>query len=762
MEVPLRPPLAWALLAGAAPAAAAPLACPPGTAESRADDRGESVRWCARADGTLHGPSERRRADGGLASAGQWVEGVAEGEWRLVEPDGAVTRGLLESGVAVGSWTTLRDGEVAARVDWGPPPDEAADAPLPAEAPALWAVALPAAALGIWPAEDGLWVQLPAAVELRDAETGALRWRGADGLRLRGGLLPVRGGALGVTADGGLLALDARDGASRVIHVGSGVSAVAGADAERAWARDADGRLIAVDLDTGERRWISAAPVDPVPPARIEAEALIVGARGRDLRAVDADTGALRWQVRAGGPVQALAAWEGQLVSVDAHGELLLVDAATGSPRAALRLPGLAAGAVTLRPGPGALAIVAGHRAWRVDADGAPLPGAPPEGAGDAELDPASGVACLAGPAGLRCALDGVPIELPMAPAATPPRVAGGQAFVAGADGRLQRIDLGLAAALGDGGGDVVLIEELELHVTEPSGAEAGLWAEAWRVGPADEGCAGDTLLIDLRDHGPLAEGARVELPPMPDAGQRPAPGWSLDPLPDALWEMRWWTRWAPRLLGVTPASGDPSDAAALEATLRCEGPPVALRGEVRVEGRWQLRGGALELHPEPQRLDGEPGCLIHLWVDGAPAGTWSAPGRPGWVELGLRAAGPGLDPVLGDIADGALPDVLEGALQVDVLLPDAPGRQQLAAEGRLEPRLIEDAITGWDRLELWLDGVLWLGMPVQGLRPARVEVDADGAPVAVPDRRRETVAAHDGDVALPAGLVPVWSPACP
>jgi len=90
-----------------------------------------------------------------------------------------------------------------------------------------------------------------------------------------------------------------------------------------------DGRLLAVDRETGLERWMHAGPPPAAKP--LAAGALIFVPAGGDLVALDAETGRERWRVRGAG--RPLVADGGLLLATSPPDEITALDAASGETR---------------------------------------------------------------------------------------------------------------------------------------------------------------------------------------------------------------------------------------------------------------------------------------------------------------------------------------------------------------------------------------------------------------------------------------------
>ena len=71
----------------AARAYASPLVCPTGTQAKTSHDASITQEWCARSDGTRHGPY-RSSSNGAKSSEGQYVDGKQDGLWSSWQTNG--------------------------------------------------------------------------------------------------------------------------------------------------------------------------------------------------------------------------------------------------------------------------------------------------------------------------------------------------------------------------------------------------------------------------------------------------------------------------------------------------------------------------------------------------------------------------------------------------------------------------------------------------------------------------------------------------
>lgn len=89
--------------------------CPLGTTwiESKESDNlrltvnGQREGYCAKADGTRHGPAICFNSDGVKVSEGEYLDNLKSGEWKFWDRDGRPSgKGFFQSGRPDGEWTT--------------------------------------------------------------------------------------------------------------------------------------------------------------------------------------------------------------------------------------------------------------------------------------------------------------------------------------------------------------------------------------------------------------------------------------------------------------------------------------------------------------------------------------------------------------------------------------------------------------------------------------------------------------------------------
>lgn len=814
----------------AAPARA--VECAPGTRPEvqKIPGKGETEEVCLDVQGRRQGPAVRRDVEGAVIATGAYVDNQPEGTWKLVERDGLVRVGQMKAGAPVGAWTTLSGAEAVATVTWGhlppggpprtaPSGGAAAEAGSPevgGDAAVRWTHALPGPAADL--VGDGAWVWALSrqAVSVLDVDTGELQLLADPGEPLKGPLLLGGGGAAVVAQSGELVVIDPVARSWRRVRTPVGITHVAAVAEDLAWVRDGAGRLAALDMQSGAVRWRGRHYTELVAPV-VEADA-VVGVRGggRLIEALDPEDGEFAWQLRVERPVVALAGGQELVAALSQDGTIVLARADSGAVRWERSLPELGGGAVLELAADG-LSVRAGTTVRRLsllDGSVQALPHLDPSLRGDA--DAVGDTVCVAAPTGLSCVGPDGAWGGGTGPPAGAPRLVPGLVLLPLADGRLQAIDRDLArlrsglapepgaeliqdvlvpAVLAGLAGeqDAVELPYLELRRPSPSGAcdervvlvdlqDAAPWPTAEEAfGPAplelgDE--AGEDAQAEpaTPERLPWAEVGPVPLPGWADA---PAEPWRVEPTAET-WSMAWWYRWQPRIVGATLRTVDPGAQAGVEAALRCEGPPVAFRGEALLEessvvvdtvGRGKRavpllrevvvrhsREGRLSLHPQPQDVDGIGGCLIELRRNGESEGWWASPELGAWEQLVLTVRNPTEEIRVTD-AQGersGLPLAVEGEVSVEMLVPFAATPQAGTGTGPFELRYQRDDLLDTWRLELWQGKRPWLAVRADELRPARVE-EVDGRWLPVPEHHFDGLLHHEGRAAPAADLGVVW-----
>lgn len=183
------------------------------------------------------------------------------------------------------------------------------------------------------------------AIEARDAETGAVRWRTA----LPGGVAVAphydTGWLLASTPAGDLVAMRASDG--QVMwrrQLGAPLSGRPGPALDRLYLPLEDNRLVSVLLATGERMW------ERVLPARVTSllaldDQLVVGTAAKRLLSVDLRNGRERWGWTVGGDISGTPAADEKRIYFAARDNVMrAVDRGNGNLRWKANLPSRPAG----------------------------------------------------------------------------------------------------------------------------------------------------------------------------------------------------------------------------------------------------------------------------------------------------------------------------------------------------------------------------------------------------------------------------------
>lgn len=816
--------LLLAVVAGPAEA----VECAPGTAPTvqKIPGKGETEEVCLDSQGRRQGPAVRRDVEGGVIATGSYLDNQPEGTWKLVERDGLVRVGQMKAGAPVGPWTTLSGAEAVATVTWGhlPPggPPRSGARPTPSGAPApsvdaavRWTHELPDPAADLVGDGSWVWALSRQAVTVLDVDTGEQQLQAEPGEPLKGPMVLGAGGAAVVAQSGELVVIDPEARSWRRVRTPVGITHVAAIAEDLAWVRDGAGRLAALDMQSGAVRWRGQHYTELVAPV-VEADA-VVGVRGggRLLEALDPEDGEPAWQLPVDRPVVALAGGQELIAALSAGGSVVLARADSGAVRWEQSLPELGDGA-ELELTPDGLTLRAGTTVRRLSLlDGAvlDLPALDPSLRGDA--DALGDTVCVAAPAGVSCVGPEGTWGGGAGPPAGAPRLVTGLVLLPLADGRVQAIDRDLArlraglspesttelvqdglvpAILAGSGGeqDAVELPLVELVRPSPSGAceervalvdfqEAAPWPTVEDAfGPAPEAVGAEAAPAVEPPEPEVLPWAEVGPVPLPGWAEAAAPGWRVEPTAET-WSMAWWYRWQPRIVSARLRTVDPGAQAGVEAALRCEGPPVAFRGEVLLEessvvadtvgrGRKAMpllrevvvrhsREGRLSLHPQPQSVDGVGGCLIELRRNGDSEGWWASPELGAWEQLVLTVTDPPEEIRVTD-AQGersGLPLAVEGEVSVEMLVPFAAAPQTGSGAGRFELRYRRDDLLNTWRLELWQDGRPWMAVRADALRPARVE-EVEGRWLPVPDHHFDGLLHFEGPEAPPVDLVVVWS----
>jgi outer membrane protein assembly factor BamB len=206
---------------------------------------------------------------------------------------------------------------------------------------ALWPGATYGGGLVYVGAEDGRVIAL-------EARSGRLRWTFRTGGAVRA-RATVRADAVYVVSDDGFLyRLDARDGALRwrvQLQEGAVVrlpfddpksrfdrfGSAATLDGDRLYVGTNDGRLIALDAASGERRWSFTGAESVLAAPAVAGGRVYFGGYDGHVYALDATSGALLWKRQTGRPVVSTPAIAGDRVVVGSRSyDLFGLDAATG------------------------------------------------------------------------------------------------------------------------------------------------------------------------------------------------------------------------------------------------------------------------------------------------------------------------------------------------------------------------------------------------------------------------------------------------
>lgn len=493
--------LMWGTTAQAAPA----LSCPPGAAVAEVVGVEGLDRYCARPDGTPHGPWRHLDADGRLREEGQWTDGVAVGVWRRYDAAGKlIETGQLVDGLRQGAWTHHHGAGSATLTYDSARPDDAWSGKQPrGDARSLWRVQLDRPATALAAGEDTVAVVSPAAgggANVVVLERGSGRRLAEVGLStgLRAGLTLGTDHLIAVTGPGELLWIDglrAEDDATaagpRVLKVRTATSITHAGPVlsdGTVLVRDGQGRVGGLDLDTGALAWSGKVTLDAVSPVAVGDVA--VGVRGgREVRATEVGTGEFAWQARMSAPVAGLLAGPDRVLVWTRAGELLALSADTGAPlwsEVVAPPPGVQwrTLAPRLRVSGGSVVVETVHQAVVLGVETGDLlhrfDAQMPDGAdGAADLVVSEHHACTTGRTrGLRCQPGDW--SAPTSAPALPPVITEDAVVVATQDGQLTAIDTTLGPAIAGGavdGGRVLLDVELTTVLEVPA-ALPGLRAE--------------------------------------------------------------------------------------------------------------------------------------------------------------------------------------------------------------------------------------------------------------------------------------------
>jgi outer membrane protein assembly factor BamB len=654
---------------GAAPTAAAgpTIACDKGTV-LRVDlqEEGGTRQWCLGEGGLGDGPVEERDADGALTLVGRLRAGQPVGTWHRPLPGGLRASGPMAPDGPTGQWQTRdpKAEEPLASVSFGrgrapPPPLLTGPAPLRLR----WAGGAPEAVVS---AGDTVWViGAEQALQVQPEDGQVL-----SAVSVLRPLLPElvgtpSGDLLGLSVGGEVFAV--RDGRPIRLHTPKGSTHAAPADAalNDVVLRNGAGFIERRALDTGLLAWRSRLSMAALAPLVLAEAGLVVAGRDSALWALDLRTGEPRWSARLDSAVVALVVdAEGAPAALTARGGLVSFGPLDGQQRWRAEVPG--AGRAALSAGADGLWVRYEDRLYGVALDdGAALlaPVSAPSGLRWSALGHSAAGERLCGSArsggALRCApVDGVELAW-RAPAGALLR--GGAPLSADLLWLRSGDDLlvidPVEAALAQG------LPELAVDEGEAQAVELVWWAtrvpelaevlyegvveaaEHRVLSAGDLACpdqagalwSGPPPVADPETVPPEAIPAiltQLELSPPVGAGPlEPVAPWSATLL-DEETTVHLWVPWWPVIESVVPAERDDRLALALDAALRCAGPPLSLRGEVALNDgqRRRLFAGRLELRPEVREVEGVTGCGLWVRYNGEPLGLWSAPGAPTWA----------------------------------------------------------------------------------------------------------------------------------
>ena len=173
-----------------------------------------------------------------------------------------------------------------------------------------WNVPLGRAGVGLAPAlvGDSIWAAAYDGTVVRiDVASGQVRWRANAGRPIVAGVGSDGDTAVVVTRDGEAVAFDAEGRVRWRSAIGTDVSTVPAVALGAVVLRGADNRVIALEADSGQRRWLLQRP-NPALVLRqtggiaISPEAAYVGMPGGRLAAITLATGAPRWEVAVAQP----------------------------------------------------------------------------------------------------------------------------------------------------------------------------------------------------------------------------------------------------------------------------------------------------------------------------------------------------------------------------------------------------------------------------------------------------------------------------
>ena len=707
------------------------LACPAGTGPLRTTRPGGLVEdGCARVGGIPHGPSVVRDAAGTIRERGTWSEGARSGEWRTYDAAGHTLEvGSYVGGARTGTWTTLASNGRPVATVFHDPLSAGAPGRTSPDPRVRWATG-PAPVLRVesrssdeetmrpGPPEEGTGGDPEESLAhgydghhsdsfagnlspwgdevVRVHGTGLLALDLADGSERWKSRLPDGPGSGPVmsrrflamtTGSGMVLVVDPDAGRQVRIRTEAGATHVAAVDQDTVWVRDGVGRIAAWSWLDGRVRWQSRRSYGRVAPTF--ASGAVVAGRGRDISALDEGTGVRRWSTRLDSEVAAIAPGrDGTVLVTTRSGAVERLSGRDGAPLETLRSPGSGQVMGLLRDEASGPVLRTAHAVGRL--------GTPVVDGFATRPDLQDGLACGGSVSGgLRCRAPGAS-EDRLRLHGVHPR--GGVELVADlllvpTQAGVVAIDLAVALAT-----SAEPVYGLPV-VLQPQGFPPTETRLPFDVVSRPGVASGCTLVDGVLDLGPAAailpvleDGTRpsfsVRIPVLQVDWEEGDPEWSMGPewsgdLLDSRWEATYTVGWRPELLAVTPFDGSPSAAAALDRLLACTGPGATFRGQaIAVEaGRRVVVEGGLTLQPWAHEVDGQPGCLVDLAVDGEDLGPFRPTSESGWIDVHIAQEGGDTAPRIPGM-DVPLPAGFDsGELIIETLLPGALEREELGFE---------------------------------------------------------------------------------
>jgi hypothetical protein len=672
--------------------------CPPNTVGIVENLPGGGQRQGCQGDAGWEGDYTETDPSGRPTLIGQFADGKATGLWTELFTDGSRMQGKMGERGPIGPWelrdptgrlqVTLRYAEL---VEPGTPPPTS-------EGPFDWVLHTDAPARELVRSGEFVWVWSRQALFRLDPRTGRVDLASPTPAGLQPGLIgDAAGNIYGISQVGdqirigpeGLQRLNTPLGATHIVPLRTGDLVL----------REGDGRITRRDPNTGALRWRNAQAMEAIAPAL--SEGIAFAARPRGISAIHLDTGQTLFQYPL--PAAPRRLWPhpaGGVVVLDAKDRLSWIRQPDTPPLWQLSLPGASLGEFTLHGEE--LRVTIGRSAERINLQqgSRDTPFTVPD-AGAADILPFEETVCWTGRAtGLYCPNErGEPWTIPLPGLLLPPLVIGERLLLAEADGTLRGLRLKIAM-MAAGDPRIPPTENLETVWWATPIGEGPIWEGV--LGTADyfleedsETCEDSVAWLGLPE-APPAEGPPEALPLVipsltvwthPELNAlRPAPGWTAEKVASNRYQslfLQWW----PTLVEAHLQLSEPSGTAALEALLRCKGPPARFQGEVLLDagGHRTRRQGRLRLEALPQRLDGQDGCLIHVSQGAEDLGWWSSPSLPGWVEIEFESA-TDTEPL--DFGDPLAPDLPLGALPTGLRmrLPavGTPDQREVGPEGPL------------------------------------------------------------------------------